>query len=79
MEEKRRAFRQLSKRLLDQQSGNRAQTPSHILIREDRDSGHGLLKRSAVDILDETPGQRLFKSAEDVESFLKDERASWDR
>ena len=79
MEEKRRAFREMSKRLLDQQSGERPQTPSHILIREDRDSGHGLLKRSAVDILDETPGQRLFKSAEDVESFLEDEWASWDR
>ena len=79
MEENRRAFRELSKRLLDQQSGERPQTPSHILIREDRDSGHGSLKRSAVDILYETPGQRLFKGAEDVESYLKDERASWDR
>ena len=79
MAEKRRAFRELSKRLLDQQSGERPQTPSHILIREDRDSGHGSLKRSAVDILNETPGQRLFKGAEDVESYLKDERASKDR
>ena len=41
LEEKRRAFRELSKRLLDQQSGDRPQTSSHILIREDRDSGHG--------------------------------------
>ena len=79
MEEKKRAFRELSKRLLDQQSGDRPQTSSHILIREDRDSGHGALKRSAVDILDEAPGQRLFKSAEDVESYFKNERASWDR
>ena len=79
MEEKKRAFLELSKRLLDQQSGDRPQTSSHILIREDRDSGHGSLKRSAVDILDETPGQRLFKSAEDVESYFKNERASWDR
>ena len=79
MAENRRAFRELSKGLLDQQSGERPQTPSHILIREDRDSGHESLKRSAVDILDETPGQRLFKCAEDVESYLKDERASKDR
>ena len=79
MEEKRRAFRELSKRLYEQQTGDRPQTSSHILIREDRDSGHGSLKRSAVDILDEAPGQRLFKSAEDVESYLKDERASWDQ
>ena len=34
---------------------------------------------SAVDILEEAPGQRLFKTAEDVESYLKDERESWDR
>ena len=37
------------------------------------------LRRSAVDILDEAPGHRLFKTAEEVESYLKDERASWDR
>ncbi len=37
------------------------------------------LQRSAVDILDEAPGHRLFKTAEEVESYLKDERASWDR
>ena len=79
MEQKRRAYRELSKRLLNQQSGDRPQTPSHILIREDRDSGHESLKRSAVDILNETPGQGLLKSAKDVESYLKDERASWDR
>ena len=79
MEEKKRAFRELSKRLLEQQTGDRPQTPSYLLIREDRDSGHGSLKRSAVDILDEAQGQRLFKSAEDVESHLKNERASWDR
>ena len=79
MEEKKRAFLELSKRLLEQQTGDRPQTPSYLLIREDRDSGHGSLKRSAVDILDEAQGQRLFKSAEDVESHLKNERASWDR
>ena len=35
--------------------------------------------RSAVDILAEAPGHRLFKTAEDVASYLKDERESWDR
>ncbi len=38
----------------------------------------GALHRSAVDILDEAPGHRLFETAADVESYLKDERASWD-
>ena len=33
--------------------------------------------RSAVDILEEAPGQCLFKTPEDVESYLNDERASW--
>ena len=36
-------------------------------------------RRSAVDVLGEAPGQRVFKTAADVESFLKHERASWDR
>ncbi|MCY3991663.1 MAG: hypothetical protein OXF50_10610 [Caldilineaceae bacterium] len=35
-------------------------------------------RRSAVDILKEAPGQRLFRSAEEVEAYLKDERASWE-
>ena len=32
---------------------------------------------SAVDILEEAQGQRLFKTLADVESYLDDERASW--
>ena len=35
--------------------------------------------RSAVDILAEAPGHRLFKTAKEVASYLKDERESWDR
>lgn len=41
VEENKRAFRELSKRLLDQQAGHPPQTPSHSIIREDRDSDHG--------------------------------------
>ena len=36
-------------------------------------------RRSAVDILAEAPGHRLFKTPEDVATYLKDERESWDR
>ena len=36
-------------------------------------------RRSAVDILAECPGQRLFKTAEEVDYYIKGERASWDR
>ena len=35
--------------------------------------------RSAVDILAEAPGCRLFKTADDVASYLKDERESWEQ
>ncbi len=35
--------------------------------------------RSAIDILAEAPGHLLFKTAEDVASYLKEERDSWDR
>ena len=34
--------------------------------------------RSALDILAEAPGHLLFKSAEEVASYLKEERDSWD-
>ena len=47
----------------------------HVVVRHASAS----VRKSAVDILDEAPGHRLFKTAEDVESFLKGERASWER
>ena len=33
--------------------------------------------RSALDILAEAPGHLLFKTAEDVASYLREERDSW--
>lgn len=36
-------------------------------------------RRSAVDILNELPGRRLFKTAEEVDKYLKEERESWVR
>ena len=39
MAKKRRAFRELSERMR-RQTPDTPQTPSHVLIREDRDSGH---------------------------------------
>ena len=35
------------------------------------------LKQSVVDILDRSPGQRIFKNAEDVDNYLKQERNAW--
>ena len=35
-------------------------------------------RRSAVDILAEAPGHRLFKSAKEVDDYISEERASWD-
>lgn len=35
--------------------------------------------RSALDILAEAPGHLVFKTAEDVAAYLKEERDSWDR
>ena len=35
--------------------------------------------KSAVDILNEAPGQLLFKTGEDVTVYLEEERSSWDR
>lgn len=35
--------------------------------------------RSAWQIISEGPGQRLFKSATEVDDYLTEERASWER
>jgi hypothetical protein len=37
------------------------------------------VRRSAVDILAEAPGLRLFKTAADVEAYLQHEREAWER
>jgi hypothetical protein len=36
-------------------------------------------RRSVVDILAEASGQRAFKTANDVDAYLNEERDSWDR
>ena len=35
--------------------------------------------RSAWEIISEGPGQRLFKTAKEVDDYIAEERASWDR
>ena len=35
--------------------------------------------RTAFEIISNGPGQRLFKSAEEVDDYIKEERASWDQ
>ena len=32
---------------------------------------------SALEIIEQAPGQRMFTTSHDVESYLKDERTSW--
>ena len=39
----------------------------------------GTQRRSIVDILEEAPGRRLFKTAKEVDDYIREERASWDR
>lgn len=36
-------------------------------------------RRSALDILAEASGQRQFKTAEEVDAYLQEERRVWDR
>ena len=36
-------------------------------------------KRSIVDILAEAPGGLIFKTAQEVDDYIREERASWDR
>ena len=35
--------------------------------------------RSAWQIISEAPGQRLFKTAKEVDNYLAEEKASWER
>jgi hypothetical protein len=35
-------------------------------------------RRSAVEVLAEAPGQRLFKTAADVAAYLREERDAWE-
>jgi len=35
-------------------------------------------KQSAIDILTSAPGQQLFRTTEEVDRYLQEERASWD-
>jgi hypothetical protein len=49
-----------------------------ILLGEEAPAA-GVEQRSIMDILAELPGQRVFKTAEAVEQYLHEERASWDR
>ncbi|MGB7443581.1 MAG: helix-turn-helix domain-containing protein [Coleofasciculaceae cyanobacterium] len=37
-----------------------------------------LQQRSAIDILDELPGQRLSKTPEEVDQYLQEERSTWE-
>ena len=36
-------------------------------------------RRSVVDILAEAPGKRLFQTAAEVDAYIREERASWER
>ena len=36
-------------------------------------------ERSAYQIISEAPGQRLFKTAREVDAYIAEERASWER
>jgi hypothetical protein len=36
-------------------------------------------RQSALDILDELPGGRIFKTADEVDAYLREERDSWER
>ena len=44
-----------------------------------REHSSGSRDRSVVDVLDEVPGQRLFKTGKEVDDYIAEERASWDR
>ena len=36
-------------------------------------------RESVLDIINRLPGHRLFKTAEEVDQYIREERDSWDR
>lgn len=36
-------------------------------------------RRSAIDVLETAPGHRAFKTAKEVDDYIREERESWDR
>ena len=40
--------------------------------------GREAAKRSVVDVLESSPGHHLFKSAEEVDAYLQEERDAWE-
>jgi hypothetical protein len=36
------------------------------------------LRESAIDILNSSPGQQIFKTPEEADRYIQEERASWD-
>ncbi|MEW5857335.1 MAG: hypothetical protein AB1861_08135 [Cyanobacteriota bacterium] len=35
-------------------------------------------RRSAIDLLDELPGQRLFKTTQEADQYIEEERNAWE-
>lgn len=51
---------------------------SKLLSISETPESENIPKQSVIDILNEAPGQQLFKTAEEVDRYLQQERASWD-
>jgi hypothetical protein len=41
--------------------------------------GSATTRQSAIEVLARSPGRRLFKNAEEVDTYLHEERDTWDR
>ncbi len=49
-----------------------------VTIESEEDTSSQLDGRHIIDIVKDLPGHRQFKTAEDVDEYLRQERASWD-
>jgi hypothetical protein len=55
------------------------QPGQRVRISIEPDTAEHVEKRPAIEILREAPGHQLFKTAEEVDAYLNEERDSWDR
>ena len=55
------------------------QPGQRVSITIEPESADQVEKRPAIEILREAPGHQLFKTAEEVDAYINEERDSWDR
>ncbi len=58
---------------------HRLQKRVRVILLSDEADTASAAGASIIDVLDQVPGQSVFKTAAEVDQYLQEERRSWDR